>query len=223
VERGRLDLDILIQGPSGCGKTSVVEAIHKNGIRADKPLRVYNSTKGEDMWDQLVADVRDDVALRGGIVWIDELQSFVSAVAQQYELLRWPVEHNIQIITASSSEYAWLKDNLVGDFSGRYCMRVFEVGPLRERQLDFREFTIKCVSRTYNRNIAPALVEKFRVNHEWPQNLREVMNFCEELIRGLPSQRVTITEAVVAQNLSSFGEPVLVVLRKIPEFRRLID
>jgi DNA-binding NtrC family response regulator len=220
VDLGRLDLDLLIQGPSGCGKSSVVSAIHKNGRRAGKLLKEYNCTKGERVWNQLVTDVQSDSDLAGGVVWIDELQAFVPAVQQQYDVLRWPLERDIQVIAASSSDYGWLKRQLVHDFVGRYCMRVFEVGALRDRQLDFREFAIKHVSRSYNRIISTALIEKLRVHHEWEENHREVMGFFEELVKALPPKRVSITEALIAKHLGAFGEPVLMILRKIPEFSK---
>ena len=46
------------------------------------------------------------------------------------------------------------------------------------------------------------------------------MGFFEELVKALPPKRVSITEALIAKHLGAFGEPVLMILRKIPEFSK---
>jgi DNA-binding NtrC family response regulator len=212
-----LDTHILIQGPSGTGKTSVVKAIKANGKRCDREMRRYDATQGETVWNQLVEDVENDPGLEGGVVWLDELQRFVDAKDQQWSLLQWPEKRDIQIITASSSDYTWLKANLVPDFAGRYCMRVFTIPRLKDREHDFKEFTIQYVAATYSKNIDPKLVERLRQCHEWDGNHREIIAFVERLFGCLPPHRVTVNIELIERHLEKIEEPAITILRKIPE------
>ncbi len=234
IRVAKSDATVLIRGESGVGKELVVDLIHENSPRKDKPLVKINcaAIPSELLESELfgyrkgaftgaVADKKGKFEeADGGTIFLDEigdmpvqLQAKILRVLQSKEIEPLggkPKKIDVRIIAATHRNLEELvkQGKFREDLYYRLNVVPITIPPLRERKEDIKplvEHFLEKFNRKYGRNIA---ISKSAIDllesYEWPGNVRELENLIERLV--VVSSDLTITPDDIPSEIKKWSE-----------------
>jgi two-component system response regulator AtoC len=225
------DATVLVRGESGSGKELVVNAIHHNSARAQKPLvkvncasipetllesELFGHEKGA-FTNALSRRIGRFEEADGGTLFLDEIGELAPAL--QSKLLRaiqeriidrlgssTPIPIDIRLVTATSRDL----EQAVNDGSFRedlyYRLNVVSIPipPLRERRQDIPALVQHFLNRSTHRASITGPALALLSDYHWPGNVRELENVVERSL--VLARSGVITEEEI--QLSARPEPV---------------